>query len=66
MINLDEYVKENSGKQVMVSTLTGKIGGILFGSKEDANGKLIAIVLKQYLHRTEIPAEEILNVRLIE
>lgn len=65
MTDYNEYMAEHSGKQVMISTTTGRFGGILSGSKTDEQGHVIALVVQQYLHRTEVPTEEILNIRLV-
>jgi len=66
MTDFVEYAKLNQGKQVMISSTKGRYGGILTGSKTDKEGNVIALVIQQYLHRTEVPTEEILSIRLIE
>ena len=60
-----EYATLHEGKQVMISTTNGRFGGILSGSKLDNEGKVVALIVQQYLHRTEVPADEILNIRLV-
>ncbi|HVD98759.1 MAG TPA: hypothetical protein VNB90_11195 [Cytophagaceae bacterium] len=65
MIDLKEYTKENNGKNVLISTLSGKVEGVLYSTKTDPQGNVDTLVIKQYLHRTEVPAREILNIRIL-
>jgi hypothetical protein len=65
MIDFNEYIQVNQGKRVLISTTTGKIGGTLSGSRTDNEGKIIALIIQQYLHRIEVPAHEILNIRIV-
>ncbi|MBX9853205.1 MAG: hypothetical protein K2X86_15785 [Cytophagaceae bacterium] len=63
MIDFSEYIKLHKGKQVMISAITGRIGGTLLGNKTDKEGNIIALIVQQYLHRIEVPTDEILNIR---
>ncbi len=65
MVDFKEYLELNTGKQVLISTLTGKVEGILSGSKKDENGNIATLIVKQYLHRVEVEAAEVLNIRLL-
>lgn len=65
MTDFEEYAEEHKGETVLVSTMTGKHQGILAGSKKDPEGKTVTLILQQYLHRTEVETEEILNIRVI-
>jgi hypothetical protein len=65
MVDFKEYLEINTGKQVLISTLTGKVEGILSGSKKDENGNIATLIVKQYLHRVEVTAAEVLNIRLL-
>jgi hypothetical protein len=65
MVDFKEYLEINTGKQVLISTLTGKVEGTLSGSKTDENGNIATLVVKKYLHRVEVQAAEILNIRLV-
>ncbi len=65
MIDFKEYVKEHDGRNVLISTLSGKVEGVLTGTKTDSEGNVETLVVKQYLHRTEVPAREILNIRIL-
>jgi len=66
MIDFKDYIRFNQGKQVLISTTSGQYNGTLLGNVPDEKGDIIALVLKQYFHRIEVPAEEILNIRLTE
>lgn len=66
MTDFLEYAKLNQGKQVMISATNGRFGGILTGSKTDKEGNAVALIIQQYFHKTEVPTEEILSVRLVE
>jgi hypothetical protein len=65
MIDFIEYTKLNSGKQVLISTTGGQIGGVLTGSVTDQEGTIVALIVKQYLHRIQVPTDDILNVRIL-
>jgi hypothetical protein len=65
MVDFKEYLEINTGKQVLISTLTGKVEGVLSGSKTDGDGNIATLVVKQYLHRVEVQTGEILNIRLL-
>ncbi len=65
MIDFKEYVKEHDGRNVLISTLSGKVEGVLYGSKTDQEGNVETLIVKQYLHRTEVTAKEILNIRIL-
>jgi hypothetical protein len=66
MIDFKEITKVNTGKQVYISTTTGRVEGTLFGTKEDADGNIHSLIVKQYLHKLDIPTEEILNIRILQ
>jgi hypothetical protein len=65
MTDFIEYTKINEGKQVFISTTGGQFTGVLSGSRSDEEGNISALVIRQYLHYTQIPVEDILNIRLI-
>lgn len=65
MIDFTEYTKLNEGKRVLISTTTGTVNGTLSGSKADGEGNIVALVVKQYLHRIDVPTSDILNIRVV-
>jgi hypothetical protein len=65
MVDFKEYLEINTGKQLLISTLTGKQEGVLSGSKTDKEGNIVTVIVKQYLHRIEVETAEILNIRLL-
>ena len=65
MIDYKEYLKDHDGKNVLISTLSGRVEGVLYGSKTDTEGNIEKLVVKQYLHRTEVSTNEILNIRVL-
>lgn len=62
--DLKEFSQMYEGKQVIISTIKGTVSGILFEPKTDEQGNITDLVVRQYFHRTSVPAGEILNVRV--
>ena len=65
MTDLREFSDNFQGKQVVISTMNGTVSGILTQHQTDPEGNITALVVRQYFHRTQVPAGDILNVRVI-